>query len=728
MRLFFLFTFFICNSFAFSQKVTLTPISFNKDFSLEKAPTTNVLKDYTQFSNSPFKKIPDGFTLSGASVFYKFDTLNCSLFIKNRKDVDGIYYYRDCEDGRYCASNFKYTNYENIELKKYKNRIQAWEKDIDGCCDLKVDFDTTALYYNNEFVDFVDFISLDKNVPHSIVAEKYVTNREYDEFMDYCIDSINRYVLSEIDTSLIANPKFREGPINYSKKYNPNTKENTEWLAFLFYPQHERLNKLKLRDPRKIVHSISIIPRNLTIALNLPNYYYDDYSNNISGKKIKQCSNVRFDISYSQMENIRHEKIDFSNIKDEKTLQIATSLLRFTTNISPDTLSWITDYKNSEKSNYLIWASENYANKSKYKDLPIQGINYWQAKSFLEWKTFFHNRQLRREKKPYRVLYTFPLPEEVAQVKKATIETPEINFEDYIITNKEYEEFVTFVLDSTIFKLKVINYDGKNQKEVWNRLAIVTYSEYGGENEVYDWLNNKKYYGMYFGKPKEYLKKTDSLFELYEEMFVREFEADYLKYDGFDTRKIFYTYSWMYYNKDTLQQNRNLNLAQDKEVNYSHVYGVEDRSEFIIRENLNIFPGYDARDLNKLDERLIQQQIHNFYVVNNVNGQIVRLPDSLNEQSNSYIGNWKWELDSITEVKINFYDFKKEPNSPIAAINYEQAKAYYHWKNEVPYFPTKEEWQQIQKGINPYEVKELEVPGPFFRYAIRVYPVREEER
>lgn len=726
MRLFVIFIFVICYSSAFSQKVTLTPISFNKDFTLEKAPTKSVLKDYTQFSQSPFKKVPKGFISSNASVFCKFDTLNCSLFIRKRDDMKGLKYFRDCEDGRYCAENFEYTKPENIEFRNNRHRFFSWERNLEGCCDLNLDFDTTALYYKNEFVDFVDFISLDKNLPFSIVRNDFVTNEEYHEFMNYCIDSMNRFVLAEIDSSFIANAKYGEGPINYSKKYNPNTALNKEYLSFLFYPQHERLNKLKSRDPRKIVHSIRIIPRNLTVTLNLPDYYYDDYPNNLSEKKIKQCSNVRFDISYSQMEDIRHEKINFSEIKDEKEQLIATSLIRISNTISPDSLSWITDYMNSEKSNYLIWASENYTNKSKYKDLPVQGVNYWQARSYLEWKTFFHNRQLRREKKPYRVLYTFPLPEEVNEIDKPKIQTPEVKFDDYIITNKEYEEFVTFVLDSIIFKLKTHNYSGKNYNQVVNKLATVTYSEYGGEDEVHDWLNNKKYYGKCFGKSKEYLKKTDSLFELYEEMFVRDFEIDYLKYDGFDTRKIFYTYSWMYYNKDSLQQKKNLNLSYYSNLYYSHVYSMEDRSEFIIREHLNIFPGYDARDLNKLEESIVKQQIEIFDKENYKNGKNTPLPDSLNAHSDKYVGNWKWELDSITEVKILFYDFKAAPNDPITAINFEQAKAYYHWKNEIPYIPTKEEWQQIQKGINPYEVKELEVPGPFFRYVIRVYPVREE--
>lgn len=48
MRLIVILSFVICHFTSFSQKVTLTPLSFNKDFTLEKVNVTDVLKDYNK--------------------------------------------------------------------------------------------------------------------------------------------------------------------------------------------------------------------------------------------------------------------------------------------------------------------------------------------------------------------------------------------------------------------------------------------------------------------------------------------------------------------------------------------------------------------------------------------------------------------------------------------------------------------------------------------------------
>jgi hypothetical protein len=371
---------------------------------LKDAGMKNVLKDYTEFASSPFKKTPTGFTLSKSSVFYKFDTLNCSLFIKKREDVDSLIYYRDCEDGKYCAEKDDEgsVNLNKNNLGKYKKCRGRYE----GCCELMIETDTSALYYKNEFVEFQKFLVLDLNLPKSLISNSYVTNNEYKEFVDYCIDSMQRELLlaNSSDTSFKFNSKsYHGGRLNYDKKYNPNEKINKIILSELYVPDHEKYYWKKERDWRKIVFSQNYFPSET---------YFENNNCSKCGKLmmedecrlgVKGCELKRSELNYSQISNGLYFMHTKNKPNDNKNLENYHRHSRIT--IYPDTLSWLMVNDKIKSINYNIWASQNYFYSEKFEKMPVQGVNYWQAKAFLDWKTNFHNRQLIRDKSKYMVLY-----------------------------------------------------------------------------------------------------------------------------------------------------------------------------------------------------------------------------------------------------------------------------------------------------------------------------------
>ena len=733
MRILLFISFLIAGTYSSSQEVTLTPLSFSKSFELKKAPTSNVLQDYTEFSASPFKTIPKGFTLSDASVFYKFDTLNCSLFIKKREDMDGLVYYRDCEDGRWClrqsGSHYnedtrefdkEYSNFPNI-----RTRYENWFKFIGSCCDLESDCDTSQLLYKNEFVDFPDFLALDKNIPVSIISDNYITNKEYHEFLNYVVDSMMRTRLADrISTDYYLNYDEKSGyenVLDYSKSYSRRDVDLIPVLSDFYFPDHEKYYWKKQLDNRKILYSFYEIPRAINISKSILHKYREAIFQNDFGQEAKDCSLDNMNYSFSRLMDlqfIKHKEIE--NLKEKRDKEMAYWLKSHDcnphVNCYPDTLSWIFSNPENNISNYRIWATSNYFTKREFDNFPVQGVNYWQAKSFLAWKTKFHNRELKRQNLPYRVFYTFPLPEECSKTYNKKISLPIIEMDKYVITNKEYEDFVVAISDSVIVRM-MSNFEPETY-------LLLDYFDYGDERPYTDWAIDKKWLKKYYLKSVSKLKKLRE-FKHFETLMIKIDSAD-IHYEGLDNRTFYYSFMWQNFDKENLFQGRVLNLCYTGTKLYSHIYGHEDRARYIVLDKIQIFPGYDNIGYSSYESSNTWNRLQNHWKKCDSLGIERTNPDSLDpSQKLFWEKNPRYFMKEDYSMPFKTYDFKSNPDAPITAITYEQAKAYYHWKNEVPYIPTREEWDQIKQSINPYTETELEIPGPFFRYVIRVYPVRE---
>ena len=163
-----------------------------------------------------------------------------------------------------------------------------------------------------------------------------------------------------------------------------------------------------------------------------------------------------------------------------------------------------------------------------------------------------------------------------------------------------------------------------------------------------------------------------------------------------------------YYESTGYFSNRNLDMGNG-------VRSVEDISEYIIEERINVYPNVNCQDHNKI---CIQEHGSPY------EDEYYSSSDTCKKCPDQNLSNKER------------YDFDSEPEALITEISYEQALAYYHWKYELnfdiskkeyliyySYFPSEEQFKKIQSGdtIPPISV-DVPYATPFFRYVVHVYP------
>jgi len=167
---------------------------------------------------------------------------------------------------------------------------------------------------------------------------------------------------------------------------------------------------------------------------------------------------------------------------------------------------------------------------------------------------------------------------------------------------------------------------------------------------------------------------------------------------------------------------KNLNLGYLNNLgHYTDVYSHNDRSSFIVRDVLNVYPGIVYREVNKTCKKI---GVCNEYESSSDSLDICSMVDcELCPQK------FDWEN------KPKEYDFKASPSDLITAIEYYQYVAYWRWRIRMKkypikhpnpvvsnYIPSKEEFEKIQNEealIHPKEVHNL--PTPSFRYVVKFY-------
>jgi len=536
--------------------------------------------------------------------------------------------------------------------------------------------DTTSVSFNNEYLDIrpINY----KNNPTIYLKKDYVTNYDWNLFRQFVIDSIARRILgSEFPDDFLIPTYNDEFGVNDEKDWTLNWKTNFRYLSMnpergdnheyapllngLFFPPNERCPGKKEFDSRK---------------------YFFEYS--------KNNNSYKYDIK--EVINIYRDSTLWINNKDYNNLF------------------------NLEDAIVTTYNSHDY-----FKNYPVTGINAEQAKAYLAWRQKTHQKELDSKSFPIKVVYCLPTYNELKNIEspKKLLSINEFGLSNWAISNKEYKEFVIYTIDSIARRIisteypdyfLVVTYDGELEEQdesEWllnyqTKISIEEYVNGNIENVYYEEiLNSFNYKNPDFPK---YLNLEHYFYDFKTASIIGDFEVSEILVGGnYNCDKKFISCKGK--SKMGKPLTKDLMLGYTNSECYNNdVRSHNDRSRFIIKEIINIYPGikYKSNILcGGLDE----------------NRELIPCEDNLDE-------------------KISLYDFDSNPEKLITNISYSQFRAYWLWKirkkkfpidSENPllkyYIPNEKEFIEIQNNRKIIHKAEfLPLPTPTFRYCIRFYP------
>ncbi len=208
--------------------------------------------------------------------------------------------------------------------------------------------------------------------------ETEITNNEYRQFVYWVRDSLAYRLLGEqIDEYFISEDQYGEeiDPpfINWETELVWNGEEENEILKDMYYPEHERFNRMKQIDTRKLVYK----------------YFWIDYQQAARksnyGNQVRRSFNFKTGQYDGEIYNLEGRKVP---VKDRSSYIMADEV-----NVYPDTLCWISDFTYS----YNEPMASMYFWHAAYDDYPVVGVTWKQATAFSIWRTDYHNSFLRKE-------------------------------------------------------------------------------------------------------------------------------------------------------------------------------------------------------------------------------------------------------------------------------------------------------------------------------------------
>ena len=550
--------------------------------------------------------------------------------------------------------------------------------------------DTTSVSYKNEYLNIRPAELSGK--PITYLHQRYVTNSEWNSFKQYVKDSIARRILAyEFPDNFLIEKFDQEGELmdeyawdlNWEKKFrynstDPRREENYEYatiLAQMFFNESERINEKKEIDSRKLSYEYT----NLNGDLEIVNIYRDS--------------------------TLWVNEIDIKKVHNVDDILVST-----------------------------------YNSYSYFDDKPVTGINAEQAKGYLAWKQKFHQKELDKNQIPLKVIYTLPTLNEIneSKIENQTISIPHIDLNKWRVTNKDYSQFVKYVLDSIAFRILGIEFPEEFLVETYDdELFVKDESDWHINYYPYtfpyrktrrnirdypEYISTLRNYNFDYNNPNpKSLNMQHYFYDFKNASITGEFinprlssyasELKILEIDeGIECEKLIY-YSCKNLNKDGRPICKDLLLGNTNIKCYNNdVRSHLDRSKFIIKELINVYPGIKYRSN--------------------------RILDTYDSNSGDYI---PFE-DNLSDT-IKSYNFNESPDKLITNITYGQFVAYWLWKNRTDfsyndanemdlksiidsqYIPSEKEFKLIQNGRDIKHPKETHnLPTPTFRYCISFYP------
>lgn len=348
-----------------------------------------------------------------------------------------------------------------------------------------------------------------------------------------------------------------------------------------------------------------------------------------------------------------------------------------TVNLFRDKYLWI---NNQNASIYNISNGlANYYNSSKpYLGYPVTTLNINQVNIYLNWLEKNHQKFLNKKKINYLVNYRLPYKNELT-VKEQKVKIDSFSLSPWQITNKDYESFCSYTLDS--IKLYLL------------------------------------------GCEDEFLYMIPSDKDLPESPDVEDLNINWKSRKNLDTMSLKEDYNWfgeLYNRPDTTKINW-------KKINYSF-------NNFNYKLDSNQITNNVEKNQSIYLLVYPNTPLHNYsteYILKhklNVNYNFI---DTVKTDSISDLFYKQFEASKLKE-----YNFKENSKALITEISHQQFQAFWIWKqkmNEFPktksnnlviqhYIPNKEEFLKIQNGKEIYHKEEIHsLPTPPFKYVIEFY-------
>lgn len=354
-------------------------------------------------------------------------------------------------------------------------------------------------------------------------------------------------------------------------------------------------------------------------------------------------------------------------------------------------------WANGSNSSHDRNATIGHLYNSHFKAQPIIGINGYQASAFCHWKAQEIQKMFDKNHLKYQVVVTLPTKEDIqsTQIKNKTLCLPEVNLsENCKITVKEYQAFVKEVQDSilyenlflqiedTIKKHQLLNYKTHYFLELEQEWAKIDFRFHFQNRQYFDLKYNKKILEEYkplvsqIVKTEEYLQPS---------------------------------YKWI-----------------ENDVKSKAIIGdlKEDDNYYYVIDNIHYYKkGLVLKNFDKLNHEPIGMDFNMNYTNSLLQNSGVRSHEN-------YSRFFKTHIVPLTVQTTQSSD----PNALMQGLTYEQAQAFYFFKNPIYkateksdwtnyIFPTEEQFKRIQAGetvILPQE--NLVFPSPVFRYVVHVFP------
>ena len=398
-------------------------------------------------------------------------------------------------------------------------------------------------------------------------------------------------------------------------------------------------------------------------------------------------------------------------------------------NISTDPTVWIKHSKHLFDGWYSI--ANYYSQIENFDYMPVQGLVGSQIQAYLHFKEKQLQKKIDDKGLPYEVRLALPTLNEIEEA--CGCENKTLNFEiegrdmtdHWRITYKDYGKFYAWVEDS--LAREYFHEDPEGLIEIEERSNMLVHEDYYYDEGMMEYVEfdpadafiNRQ--NFYFNYDYNWRKKlSDDIINNYKEnegfkgtLHAKPYKMDYEYYrKDLERQNQWGTYEW---DNEIQQFEVSSNSFQSRDLDLGFgVWRHEDNSMFIVREQLNIHPDIDCRDCNKICEH--------------EHGQKGEASEACRDKK-------------CPPEKYEFYeslppfDFTQTPDSLMQELSYEQAKVYYHWKYQQTSNPTKkmsqvyyemmpseEQFKKIQSGERVVlDDDEQPYPDPLFRYVIHVF-------